>query len=141
MNKQGYFKEGIIGEKDGVLALMGRLCGDCGKKSFPPPELCPYCGSEKLENVFLADEATVLAATTTYAPVPPYAPPFTMAVVDMEDDIRTIGRVEKEEQAKIRKGDKLTLRFGKLWEETVFDKKKNAGETIDVIGYYFVPKC
>jgi len=140
MNKQRYFKEGIIGDKDGTLALMGRLCGDCGKKSFPPTELCPYCASDKLENVFLEDEVTVLAATITRAPAPPYDPPFTMAIVDMEDEIRTIGRVETDEDMKIKKGDKLAVKFGKLYEETVFNKKMKSKETIDVIGYYFVPK-
>ncbi|HMK66659.1 MAG TPA: zinc ribbon domain-containing protein [Thermodesulfobacteriota bacterium] len=140
MNRQKFFKDGIIGEKDGGLALIGRLCRDCGKKSFPSPELCPYCASDKLEDVFLGDEVTVLAATTTRAPVPPYAPPFTLAIVDMEDEIRTIGRVEKDEQMKIKKGDKLAIKFGKLWEETEFNRKTKTNETIDVVGYYFVPK-
>ena len=140
MNKQRYLKEGIIGDRDGALALTGRLCGDCGKKSFPPTELCPYCASDKLENVFLGDEVTVLAATTTRMPVPPYDPPFTLAIVDMEDEIRTIGRVEKDEDVKIKKGDKLAVKFGKLFEETAFNKKMKFKETIDVIGYYFVPK-
>ena len=140
MNKQRYFKEGIIGIKDGAPALMGRLCGDCGKKSFPPTELCPYCAADNLENVFLEDEVTVLAAATTRAPVPPYDPPFTLAMVDMKDDIRTIGRVEKDENVKIKKGDKLAVKFGKLWEEKAYNKKIKAEETIDVIGYYFVPK-
>ena len=140
MNKQRYFQKGIIGDKDGTLALMGRLCGDCAKKAFPPAELCPYCASDKLESVFLEDEVTVLAATTTRAPVPPYDPPFTLAIVDLEDDIRTIGRVEKDDDVEIKKGDKLAVKFGKLYEETVFNKKLKSNETIDVIGYYFVPK-
>jgi len=93
-----------------------------------------------LENVFLKDEVTVLAATTTRVPVPPYDPPFTLAIVDMEDGIRTIGRVENDEDVKIKKGDKLAVKFGKLFEETEFNRKTKAKETIDVIGYYFVPK-
>jgi len=140
MNKERYLKKNIIGEKDGSLALMGRLCNECGKKSFPPTELCPYCTSDKLENTFLGDEVTVLVATTTRAPVPPYEPPFTLAIVDMEDGIRTIGRVEKDEGVEINKGDKLVVKFGKLFEETEFNKKTKSNETIDVIGYYFVPK-
>ena len=140
MNRQRYLRDGMIGERDGTLALMGRQCGDCGKKSFPPTEFCPYCASDKLEKVFLGDEVTVLASTTTRAPVPPYDPPFTLAIVDMEDEIRTIGRVEKDENMKLNKGDKLTVKFGKLYEETEFNKKTKSTETIDVIGYYFVPK-
>jgi uncharacterized OB-fold protein len=140
MNRRKYFRDGIIGERDGTLALTGRQCGDCGKKSFPPTELCPYCASDKLGKVFLGGEVTVLAAATTRAPVPPYDPPFTLAIVDMEDEIRTIGRVEKDENVKLNKGDKLTVRFGKLYEETEFNKKTKSTETIDVIGYYFVPK-
>jgi len=140
MNRQRYFQNGIIGEKDGTLALMGRRCGDCGKKIFPPTELCPYCASDKLENIFLREEVTVLAATTTRVPVPPYDPPFTLAIVDMEDGIRTIGRVQKDDQVKVKKGDKLAIKFGKLFEETEFNKKTKTNETIDVIGYYFAPK-
>ena len=131
---------GIIGDINGTPTLIGHKCSDCGKRSFPPTELCPYCSSDKLENVFLGSEATVLAATTTRAAVPPYKPPFTLAMVDIDDDIRTIGRVEKEDQVKLKKGDKLTLRVGKLFEETAFNKATKTSETIDVIGYYYVPK-
>lgn len=137
MNRQRFFQEGIIGENNGRPALVGRLCRNCQKKSFPPTELCPHCASDEIEHVFLADEVTVLAAATTRAPVPPYDPPFTLAMVDMEDGIRTIGRVEKGEDKEIKKGDKLSVRFGKLYEETVFDKKTKSKETVDVIGYYF----
>lgn len=140
MNRQRYIQNGIIGDQDGTLKLKGRLCGDCGKRSFPPPELCPYCASDRLENVFLEDEVTVLAATTTRVPVPPYDPPFTLAIVDMEGGIRTIGRVEKDNDTEIKKGDKLLVKFGKLFEETEYNKQIKAKETIDVIGYYFVPK-
>ena len=123
MNRQKYFQEGIIGEQDGCPRLMARFCINCGKKSFPAPELCPYCASDKLENVFLADEVTVLVATTTHVPVPPYDPPFTLAIVDMEGGIRTIGRVEKDDETEIKKGDKLTIKIGKLFEETEFNRK------------------
>jgi uncharacterized OB-fold protein len=140
MNKQRYLKDGIIGEKEGAPALIGRQCTDCGKKAFPPTALCPHCGSGKIEDVFLDTEATVLAASTTRVPVPPYNPPFTLAIVDINDGIRTIGRVEKDEQVTIKKGDKLSLRVGKLFEETVFNKETKSNEIIDVLGYYFVPK-
>jgi hypothetical protein len=48
--------------------------------------------------------------------------------------------VEKDENVKIKKGDRLAVRIGKLYEETEFNKKTKSNETIDVIGYYFVPK-
>ena len=95
MNKQRYLTEGIIGGKRRPRwrswVVIVRIAG---RNHFPDRAL-PYCASDKLENVFLEDEVTVLAATTTRAPVPPYDPPFTLAIVDMEDGIRTIGRVEK----------------------------------------------
>jgi len=140
MNRQRYLKDGIIGDMNGTLALIGHKCAECGKKSFPPTELCPYCASDKVENVFLGSEATVLAATTTRAAVPPYKPPFTLAMVDIDEEIRTIGRVEKDDSLKLKKGDKLAVKFGKLFEETEFNKATKANETVDVIGYYFVPK-
>ncbi len=140
MNKQRYIRIGIIGDNNGIPTLIGHKCSDCGRKSFPPYELCPYCSSENTENVFLSSEATVLAASTTRVPVPPYKPPFTLAMVDIDNEIRTIGRIEKDEQTKIKKGDKLTLKIGKLFEETEFNKETKTNETIDVIGYYFVPK-
>ena len=133
-------KDGIIGDNNGTPALVGHKCTDCGRKSFPPWELCPYCSSDNVENVFLSGEATVLAASTTRAPVPPYNPPFTLGIVDIDAEIRTIGRIEKDENVAIKKGDKLTLKVGKLFEETEFNKKTKTNETIDVIGYYFVPK-
>jgi uncharacterized OB-fold protein len=140
MNKQKFMKDGIIGDNNGTPALVGHKCSDCGRKSFPPWELCPYCSSENVENVFLSSEATVLAATTTRALVPPYNPPFTLAIIDIDDEIRTIGRIEKDENVEIKKGDKLTLKVGKLFEETELNKETKTNEAIDVIGYYFVPK-
>jgi uncharacterized OB-fold protein len=140
MNRQRYMIDGIIGDNNGTPALVGHRCADCGKKSFPPWQLCPYCASENVENVFLSAEATVLAASTTRAPVPPYTPPFTLAIVDMDDEIRTIGRIEKDENVTVKKGDAVTVKIGKLHEETEFNKATKSNETIDVIGYYFVPK-
>jgi uncharacterized OB-fold protein len=133
-------KDGIIGDNFGTPALVGHICSDCGRKTFPPCELWSYCSSENVENVFLSSEATVLAASTTRAPVPPYKPPFTLAIIDIDDEIRTIGRIEKDENVQIKKGDRLTLKVGKLFEETEFNKQTKTNETIDVIGYYFVPK-
>lgn len=140
MNKQRYLMDGMIGEHNGALALIGHHCADCGKKSFPPTELCPNCSSERVENVFFRGEATVLAATTTRLPVHPYKPPFTLAIVDIDDEVRTLARIEKEEHVKMKQGDKLTLRIGKLFEETAFNKETKSNETIDVIGFYFIPK-
>jgi uncharacterized OB-fold protein len=140
MSRQRFIQDGIIGDNDGTPALVGHRCSDCGRKSFPPWELCPYCSSDQVENVFLGSEATVLAASTTRAPVPPYNAPFTMAIVDIDEEIRTIGRIEKEENVAIKKGDKLTVKVGKLFEETEFNKKTKTNETVEVIGYYFVPK-
>lgn len=132
--------DGIIGDNEGSPVLIGRQCADCGKKSFPPTELCPYCSSENVRNVFLNTEATVLVASTTHVAVPPYKPPFTLAIVDIEGGIRTIGRVGKNEEISLNQGDKLELRVGKLYEETEFNKETKKNETIDIIGYYFVPK-
>ena len=139
MNRQRFMKDGIIGDNNGIQALVGHKCADCGKRSFPPAEICPYCSSENISSVFLSNQATVLAATTTRVPVPPYKPPFTLAIIDMDDGIRTIGRIEKEEDVIIKKGDKLALRIGKLWEETEYNRETKTNETIDVIGYYYVP--
>ena len=50
-------------------------------------------------------------------------PPFTLAIVDIDDEVRTIGRIEKDDQVKMNNGDKLTLRIGKLFEETAFNKE------------------
>jgi uncharacterized OB-fold protein len=140
VNKQRFMKDGLVGDNNGTPALVGHRCADCGRKYFPANELCPYCASEYVEKIFLSSGATVLAASTTRVPVPPYKAPFTLAIIDIDDNIRTIGRIEKEENVNIKKGDKLVLRVGKLWEETEFNKEIKANETIDVIGYYYVPK-
>jgi uncharacterized OB-fold protein len=140
VNKQRFMKDGLVGDDNGTPALVGHQCADCSRKFFPAVELCPYCASENVEKIFLSREAKVLAASTTRVPVPPYKAPFTLAIIDIDDDIRTIGRIEKEENVTIKKGDQLTLKIGKLWEETVFNKEIKANETIDVIGYYYIPK-
>ena len=143
--KQRYFTEGyisceVIGEKEnGELGLVAQRCKDCGRLAFPAYELCPYCSSANTERTFLSQDAAVLSASDTYAPVPPYKPPFTLAMVDIDNEVRTIVRVERGDGRLPEKGDKLSLRFGKLFEEEEFDRKTKNTETIEVIGYYYIP--
>ncbi len=134
---EGYISKEVIADNNGKLGIVAHRCRNCGKLSFPAYELCPYCSSDNTDRVFLSDEATVLAATVTYAPVPPYKPPFTLAMVDIDDEVRTLVRVESKDLPKV--GDKLRLKFGVLFTETEYDRKKKVSEDVDVVGYYYVP--
>lgn len=140
MNKQRYIQDGLIGEQDGKPVLTGRRCKECGKLSFPAYQICPQCGSVDVEIENMNTEAVVLTATTTYAPVPPYKPPFTLAILDVDNEVRLLGRIHTTDGTVPKTGEKVYLRVGKLFEETETDRKTKVTETIDVVGYYFVPE-
>ncbi len=58
-------------------------------------------------------------------------------MVDIDDEVRTLVRVESKDLPKV--GDKLRLKFGVLFTETEYDRKKKVSEDVDVVGYYYVP--
>lgn len=74
--------------------FVGQKCGDCGRFTFPPRPMCPFCHSLKRQEVPLSGRGTVHAWT-----VPRHPQPFgfkeapIVAVIQLEEGIRMVSNV------------------------------------------------
>ena len=49
-------------------ALVGEVCNDCGKKIFPPRDVCPYCTEPAQTPFQFSGQGEVFSHTTIYNP-------------------------------------------------------------------------
>ncbi len=75
--------------------LLGARCDACTEHHFPRLEQCPYCGSERIVEVELADHGTLWGWTEVTAPPPGYRGevPFGFGVVELPEGLRVITRL------------------------------------------------
>lgn len=90
--------------------LRGSDCGACGRSSFPNRELCPHCGSDSVADITIRPHGTVVSWTTVRQAPPPTETPYTLATVDLDNDIRVLGRVEGD----IEIGTEVTVDFAPI---------------------------
>jgi uncharacterized OB-fold protein len=72
-------------------------CDACGRHRFPPMPSCPWCASTRYDVVASAGEGTVYSWVTVHrAFEPAWADevPYTIAVVELDERCRLLGRVE-----------------------------------------------
>jgi uncharacterized OB-fold protein len=77
-------------------------CTACGRHRFPPMPSCPWCASTNWEVVASAGEGTVYSWVTVHrAFEPAWADqvPYTIAVVELRERCRLLGRVDAESGA------------------------------------------
>ncbi|MET1159451.1 MAG: Zn-ribbon domain-containing OB-fold protein [Thermoprotei archaeon] len=56
-------------ERHSRYRLKAAKCRDCGKVNYPPSQVCRYCGSRNLEEIYLSNEkAKLLTWTVIYTP-------------------------------------------------------------------------
>ncbi len=81
--------------------LLGARCQDCGQSSFPRLDGCPYCGSETIEAVELADHGTLWGWTTVLHAPPGYlgAVPYGFGVVELPEGVRVVTRLAVPEES------------------------------------------
>ncbi len=75
--------------------LLGARCGECQQTSFPRLDGCPYCGSEAIEAVELADHGTLWGWTTVLHAPPGFlgAVPYGFGVVELPEGLRVVTRL------------------------------------------------
>ncbi len=79
--------------------LLGTQCGDCALMAFPAQDVCPRCGSAKVESATFDRRGTLWTFTTQQ--FIPKSPPY--ALVETEDTFEpyAVGYVEFAGQARI----------------------------------------
>jgi len=89
-------------------------CGDCGKITFPPRVICPFCYSENLSYVDIEKQGTIFAFADAGAGVPGVlksVAPYAVALVKFEKSgLQIAGRVYGKKSEEIKIGD--TVEWG-----------------------------
>jgi len=89
-------QEGLfVNDADGNAHLLGSRCRECGKHQFPRNVMCPYCGSDELDDVELSGTGTLWGWTAVTAPPPGYQGevPYGFGVVELPEGLRVITRL------------------------------------------------
>ena len=80
------------GAKAGKLLL--NACPACGDKPyFPPRPFCPTCGSRDVTVIEASGKGTLYSYVISHLPAPGYEPPFTVAVVKLEEGVRMVANI------------------------------------------------
>ena len=79
------------GTRSGELRLQ--KCSVCGHVYFPPRPFCPHCASRDVEIVRASGRATLHSYVIHHRPVPGFAPPYSIAVVELEEGPRMMTNI------------------------------------------------
>lgn len=90
--------------------LLGGVCADCGQVLLPPRPACYACGGRDIDVQPQSPEGRVFSYTAVHIPPPAFAEdaPYTVAVVELADGGRLLGRVTAD-YADISIGDTVEL--------------------------------
>lgn len=78
-------------------------CPQCQQHVFTPRELCPHCGHDTLRWVRPSGSATVYSSTTI-ARKPDAGGDYNLALLDLDEGVRMMGRVQGLEPAQVHIG-------------------------------------
>jgi uncharacterized OB-fold protein len=87
--------------------FMIQRCGACARHVFYPRELCPHCGALALQWVAPLGTGTVHAVTTVRRK-PDAGGDYNVSLIDLEEGVRMMSRVEGGGQVAI--GDRVRAR-------------------------------
>lgn len=91
--------------------LLGSQCGSCGRKAFPPREVCPSCGeADHSDRVQLSRAGRIYSYTVVRQAPPGLTTPYVLGYVDLpDDDVRVMSRIEGGQDGEIRIGAPVVL--------------------------------
>lgn len=96
------------GELDGGHFLVQR-CGDCSRHIYYPRESCPHCGSTALEWKAPGGLGTVHAVTTVRRK-PADGGDLNISLVDLDEGVRLMSRVDNLAPEMVRIGQRVKAR-------------------------------
>jgi uncharacterized OB-fold protein len=84
------------GTRSGELRLQ--KCAACSNVYFPPRPFCPQCASTKVGLLRASGRATLYSYVIHHRPVPGFVPPYSIAVVQLEEGPRMMTNIVETEQ-------------------------------------------
>ena len=114
------------GAKQGELRIQA--CNSCSENYFPPRPFCPKCGSRDVKVVKASGKGRLYSYIINHLPSPGYTPPFTVAIVELEEGVRLMTNLLEVEPdpAKIELDMPLEVTFEKLSDEISLPQFKPA---------------
>ena len=79
------------GTRQGELRLQ--RCQACQHTYFPPRPFCASCGSRAVESFAASGKATLYSYVIHHRPVPGFKPPYSIAVVTLEEGVRMMTNI------------------------------------------------
>jgi len=109
----------LLDSQGGVLArhqaalnegrFLIQRCGSCGKAVYFPRELCPHCGHAELAWEHPAGTGTVYAVTTVRRK-PEAGGDCNVSLIDLDEGVRLMSRVEGVPSSDVRIGQRVRAR-------------------------------
>jgi uncharacterized OB-fold protein len=117
--------EGLFAETADGPRLLGSKCRGCGAAYFPKDTVChnPDCRDPAMEDANFGPAGRIWGcAIQNYAPPPPVLTrepyePYAMAMVDLDDGLRVMGRIDVDDPMKVKVGGKVELVVGGLCDD------------------------
>jgi hypothetical protein len=80
---------------DGTRAheLQLQRCDTCAHAYFPPRPFCPACGSREVSIFRASGRAKLYSYVIHHRPVPGFTPPYSIAVVELEEGPRMMTNI------------------------------------------------
>ena len=96
---------------DGV-ALLGGYSPSSGRYHFPLAPVCPYTGTDDVEEVRLSTEGALWAWTAVTAPPPGYEGPvpYGFGIVELQQErLRVVGRLTEPDPSQLSAGQRMQV--------------------------------
>lgn len=77
----------------GNVTLIASECADCGKRVFPPTDLCPECLSQNLTRLPLARRGTLYSWSLVHVAPKGWRLPYVAAYVDLPEGVRVFAHM------------------------------------------------
>jgi uncharacterized OB-fold protein len=84
------------GTRAGELRLQ--KCAECNHVYFPPRPFCPKCASRDVSVVRASGRATLYSYVIHHRAAPGFTPPYSIAVVELEEGPRMMTNIVEVEQ-------------------------------------------
>lgn len=102
--------------------LMATKCGNCGKVTFPPRNVCPVCHRKsmgKMERFHLSGEGEVFSFTVVHDAPPAFEmqKPYVLAMVKMKEGVMLTSQIIDCDASEVKIGMKVKATLRKIGEE------------------------
>ena len=84
------------GTRSGELRLQ--KCASCNHVYFPPRPFCPRCASGEVNVIAASGRAALYSYVIHHRPAPGFVPPYSIAVVQLEEGPRMMANIVEVEQ-------------------------------------------